>query len=95
LKSIWTEAALDDLSQQLEYVADDNPSAATRLETEIERQVDLLEQHPKIGRPGRVVGTRELVIARTPYVAIYRLRKNVVEILKLLHGAQEWPVRVR
>ena len=91
MKLIWTDAALDNLSQQLEYVADDNPSAAIRLETEIERQIDLLEEHPEIGRPGRVTGTRELVIARTPYVAIYRLRQNVVEVLHRLHGAQKWP----
>jgi toxin ParE1/3/4 len=58
---------------------------------EMERQILLLSQYPEMGRPGRVKDTRELVIHRTPYVAIYRIRAGVVEIFRLLHGAQRWP----
>jgi len=91
VRLIWLEDALRDLAEQLEYVADDNSTAADRLAIEIERQTDLLLAHPEIGRPGRVSGTRELVITRTPYVAIYRIRKASVEMLHFLHGAQLWP----
>jgi toxin ParE1/3/4 len=58
---------------------------------EIERQTNLLSNFPNVGRPGRRPGTRELVIGGTPYVAVYRVRKSNVEILRLLHGAQKWP----
>jgi toxin ParE1/3/4 len=46
---------------------------------------------PGIGRPGRIEGTRELVIHRTPYIAAYRISGNTVRVLRLLHGAQQWP----
>ena len=44
-----------------------------------------------MGRPGRIEGTRELVISRTPYIAAYRIAGDTVRILRLLHGAQQWP----
>jgi toxin ParE1/3/4 len=77
--------------EQLDFVAADNPGAAVRLDEEIERQTDMLAQFPKMGREGRVGGTRELVIGRTPFIVIYRVRGKRVEILRLLHGAQRWP----
>jgi toxin ParE1/3/4 len=88
---IWTANARRNLEEQLEYVADDNPTAADRLSIEVERQTDILANHPRIGRPGRLRGTRELVIDRTPYVAVYRIRRDLIEIVRLLHGAQVWP----
>jgi len=54
--------------------------------------VNQLAQHPKMGRPGRVKGTRELVISGTPFVVIYRLKARRVDIIRLLHSAQQWPV---
>jgi toxin ParE1/3/4 len=44
-----------------------------------------------MGRPGRVTGTRELVISGTPFVVIYRLQEQSIEVLRLLHSAQQWP----
>ena len=61
---------------------------------EIHEQVILLARHPRMGRPGRVRGTRELVINRTPYIAAYRVSGDVVTILRLLHGARRWPGRL-
>jgi toxin ParE1/3/4 len=54
-------------------------------------QVEGLVQFPESGRPGRIEGTRELVIQRTPYIAAYRITGNTVRILRVLHGAQQWP----
>jgi toxin ParE1/3/4 len=88
---IWTPNASRNLEEQLEYVADDNLTAADRLSLEVEQQTDLLMEHPMMGRVGRARGTRELVINRTPYVAVYRIRKDSIEIVRLLHGAQLWP----
>jgi toxin ParE1/3/4 len=51
----------------------------------------MLAQHPLMGREGRVVGTRELVIGGSPFIAVYRVKKTRVEILRLLHGARRWP----
>jgi toxin ParE1/3/4 len=53
--------------------------------------VELLERFPQAGRPGRIAGTRELVITPTPFLAAYRIRRGKVEILSLLHGARKWP----
>jgi toxin ParE1/3/4 len=58
---------------------------------EIERQIGCLCDFPEIGRLGRLAGTRELVINRTPFIAIYRTRPDSIQILRLLHGAQLWP----
>lgn len=87
----WLKTATRTRFEQLDYIAEDSPSAAARLDEEIERQIDMLAQHPLIGRAGRVQGTRELVIGRTPYIAVYRVKRNKIEILRILHGAQQWP----
>jgi toxin ParE1/3/4 len=54
----------------------------------------LLPQSLEIGRQGRAPGTRELVIARTPFIVAYRLHNETIEILRILHGAQRWPDRL-
>ena len=77
----------------LAYIADDNPEAAYRLHDEIEQQVEMLIRMPEMGRPGRRRGTRELVIAGTSYIAAYRLTKDGIKILRVLHGARRWPER--
>lgn len=87
----WLETATRTRFAQLEHIARDNPNAAERLDEEIERQTGMLVLHPEIGRAGRLEGTRELVISRTPFIAVYRVRKTRVEILRILHGAQQWP----
>jgi toxin ParE1/3/4 len=61
------------------------------LDEEIERQTDMLAQHPLMGREGRVVGTRELIIGGSPFIVIYRGKKTRIEILRVLHGGRQWP----
>lgn len=88
----WTPRARRARTAAIDYVALDNPAAALAQLDEIERQTEMLIEHPGIGRTGRVNGTRELVINRTPFIAIYRVCGDVIQVLHLLHDAQQWPV---
>jgi toxin ParE1/3/4 len=90
---IWTGPALRDYRNIIERLNDLNPSASHRIEGAVLRRVTQLEAHPKIGRAGRVAGTRELLITRMPYLIIYELQDddNAALILRVLHGAQRWP----
>jgi addiction module RelE/StbE family toxin len=83
--------AEQDLEAAYNYVRQDNERAARRLVERIFSAVGTLTRHPLAGREGRVQGTRELVVAATPYVIAYRLRQDEVQILAVLHGARRWP----
>jgi toxin ParE1/3/4 len=88
----WLPEASRSRFEQLDYIVQDNPLAAISQDEEIERQMAMLVAHPKMGRPGRVSETRELVISSTPFVAVYRLDgAKRIEILRFLHGSQQWP----
>jgi toxin ParE1/3/4 len=91
MKIRWTRPAARDLEAIQDHIAQENPMAAGRLVATIRQRVQQLQDHPQLGRPGRVPGTRELVISGTPYVAPYRVRDQQVEILALYHGARRWP----
>jgi toxin ParE1/3/4 len=69
-------------------------SAAKKQLDNIKRAVEQLANFPEMDRPGRVYGTRELVIQSTPYIVAYRLKGSIVEILALLHGARRWPAQL-
>ena len=87
----WLRVALANLEAEADYIAEDNPAAADRLVQRIVRAVSLLGKNPAMGRPGRVSGTRELVVGDTPYIVPYRVRANAVEILRVFHAARKWP----
>ena len=74
----------------VDYISDDNPDAAIALMDEIQGKVEQLPAHPKRCRPGRVNGTRELVV-RPNYIVIYAETPEVVTVLRVLHAAQMWP----
>ena len=74
-----------------ERIVADNPTAASRMIERIRAAVMGLAASPALGRPGRVAGTRELVIPGTPYIVPYRVKGGVVQIITILHGAQRWP----
>jgi len=74
-----------------ERIAGDNPTAASRIVERIRAAATRLAMSPALGRPGRVVGTRELVISGTPYIVPYRVKADIVQIITILHGAQRWP----
>lgn len=87
----WLPTAERSREDQLAYIGKRNPRAAIDMGDAIERAVVQLTDHPAVGRPGRVAGTRELVVGGTPYVLIYRIETAGVVVLRLLHGAQQWP----
>jgi len=86
----WRQAAGDDLLAIVDYISDNNPAAAQALKDEIESKVSRLPDHPKLYRAGRVAGTREMIVHRN-YLVIYAEAKDVISILRVLHGAQQWP----
>jgi len=95
LRLRWTRLAERDLDEIADYIGADNPAAAARVVLEIVDQVEtLLPQHPAIGRPGRVPGTRELVIRGLPYIVPYRVRDSDLELLRVLHASRRWPLRL-
>jgi addiction module RelE/StbE family toxin len=87
----WLEDALSGMKLIYDYIAVDNPTAAYETIRNIRIIADRLSDYPLMGRPGRVSGTRELVIQGTAYIVPYRLKKDRVEILNVFHGAQDWP----
>jgi len=88
---LWTIPAKYDLREQLAFVAKDNPEAARSLAVRIKVACAGLDQFSRIGRPGAVKNTRELLIPGTPYVCVYRVAGGRVEILRLLHTKMMWP----
>lgn len=90
----WSVRAVADRNAIFEYVEADSPQAAAAVDTRIRSAISDLKMAPGVGRPGRVEGTRELVIHRTPYIAAYNISGDTIRILRLLHGAQRWPEKL-
>jgi toxin ParE1/3/4 len=88
----WTQPASSDLTHICDYLSkEDSPATARRVVILIYERVHTLMEFPDLGRSGRKAGTRELIFSGLPYLDIYRLRKDAIEILRILHGAQVWP----
>jgi len=88
----WTDAAIRDFTHICDYINQHSSgSTARRVALSIHEGIDLLARFPEYGRTGRKPDTRELVFSGLPYIAIYRIHKEVIEILRILHGAQIWP----
>jgi plasmid stabilization system protein ParE len=87
----YTRHALVGLDQARAYIAARNPQAAAAIAARICEAIDGLRLFPERGRPGRVAGTRELVIPATPFVVAYRIGNGQIEILAIMHGARRWP----
>ena len=87
----WLQVALDSVITEAESISQYSPAVADRTVAAILDAVENLERFPALGRPGRVVGTRELVISGTPYIVAYRVRSDTVELLLVLHAARKWP----
>jgi addiction module RelE/StbE family toxin len=91
LRLAWSPFALEDRERIFDYIEQGDPRAAVAIDDRIREQVEVLTKFPKCGRSGRIEGTRELVIDRTPYIVAYRIEDDIVRILRVLHGAQLWP----
>jgi toxin ParE1/3/4 len=87
----WTPTALNDFKTiSLRVERQRNLATANRVCRQIYDSIQSLRRHPHTGRPGSEEGTRELVITRSPYIAVYRPHSEAVEILRIWHGAQDW-----
>jgi toxin ParE1/3/4 len=92
MKIVWSPEAIRDLISLRAFIAEESPAGARRIVAHILHDVEhLLPDNPQMGRPGRVPGTREFVIAQTPYIVPYRVQRSTLQILRVFHGARRWP----
>jgi len=91
VRTRWAEPAAAALARIQDYIANENSRAAFEVVRRIRIAVSQLAVHPKIGRPGRVHGTYELVINNLPYIVAYRIKKDEVQILSVYHTSRKWP----
>ena len=87
----WSTAASRDLFGIVEYIRKENAPAAQRVARAIYENVDSLSSFPYRGRLGRLEGTRELPVPSLPFLVVYRVTRDAVEIAGVIHGAQRWP----
>lgn len=91
MRLTWSAFALSDRDAIFTFIELENPAAAVLVDERLVVAVRRLIDFPASGRLGRIAGTRELVISGTPYVAAYAVSGSTIRILRVLHGAQEWP----
>ncbi|WP_395713513.1 type II toxin-antitoxin system RelE/ParE family toxin [Reyranella sp.] len=89
LEVVWSATALADLDEILAYIRGQDPVTADRVAARINERVGTLSIHPRLGRAGRVRGTRELVVA--PFIIAYELAGDLVVVLAVLRGRRRWP----
>lgn len=87
----WLDDAVNDIQALRHYIAHDDAAAARRVVKKILQTIEILSAQPEIGRQGRIVNTRELIISDTPYIVPYRVKNNAIEILRVFHCAMQWP----
>ena len=88
MKLRWVRPALEDLREIDNYISADNPDAAKRALARIRAYSWLLVDQPYLGRPGRMPGTRELIVSKTPFILPYRVMSDEIQILRVIHGAR-------
>jgi len=92
---LWSPEAIDDLISLRAYIAEDNPAGARGVALHIIYNIEQsLPNNPQMGRPGRVPGTRELVIPGLPYIIPYRVVDNVIQIASVIHTSRKWPEKL-
>ena len=89
MRVVWTETAIGHLTRIQEYIERDQPTAARRMAQRIAASVERLAKHPYLGRPGRDVDTRELIVPGTPYIVPYKVHRDRLVILAVFHAAQD------
>ena len=90
---VWSPRAIRHLVHLRDYIARDSEQNAALVAGRILKAVALLQPHPEMGRPGRVLGTRELVVPDTPYIIPYRVKGERLELIAVFHGRQKWPAK--
>lgn len=91
MKLDWVGRSLADIDSINAYIRSSNPTAAARVFAAIKSTAERLRSFPRSGPPGRLPGTREIVVRGTSYLIVYRLGGETTEILRVLHGRQDWP----
>lgn len=89
----WLRNALRNLDEEAAYIAADDPKAARVVIERVLAAVETLAERPAIGRPGRVMGTRELVVLKTRYIVPYRVKGDAIEILRVFHASRRPPAK--
>jgi addiction module RelE/StbE family toxin len=87
----WSPAAANDLTNIVLYLGNDSAETAADIAGAIFARAEALTNFPNRGRIGRIAGTRELPLAPLPFVLVYRVLQDAVEIVNIIHGAQRWP----
>ena len=90
----WLRQALLDLDEIETYIVEDSPTVAVDVVVKIIKAVSLLREQQGIGRTGRVPGTKELVVPSLPYIVPYRVKDEVVQVLRVYHTSRKWPQRL-
>ncbi len=89
---VWSPQAIQDLDDLYAYISQDDPAAAKELAARIVSLIETrLPSMPHLGKPGRVDGTRELVVAGTPFIVPYRVEDREIRILRVYHASRRWP----
>lgn len=91
---VWSRRAIRHLVQLREHIEKNYEQNAAVVAGRILKAVALLQSHPEIGRPGRVVGTREILVPDTSYIIPYRVRRERLELIAVFHGRQRWPLKL-
>jgi plasmid stabilization system protein ParE len=91
---IWSRRAITHLVALRAYIERDSEQHAARIAGRILDAVALLQTQPEMGRPGRLLGTRELVVPDNPYIIPYRVRRDRLELMAVFHGRQKWPAKL-
>jgi toxin ParE1/3/4 len=94
VKLVWSKAAVRDLLELAEYFAQDSEQTAALVEARIHEEAKMLSRFPRSGRTGRMRGSRERVVGKTPYILIYKIAAGRVRILRVYRGARRWPERI-
>src|SRR5689334_18612155 len=91
MKLVWARFALTDRDDIFSYIEAENPRAAVQVDERVVSAAHRLVDFPESGRPGRIAGTRELVIPQTSYIAVYAVLADRIRVLRILHAARMWP----
>lgn len=91
---LWSGPARDDLAELRSFLSDRDPALASRTTLAILDAVERLADRPALGRPGRVPGTREWSLRRPPFLIVYRMAEDGIEVIRVLHTARQWPQKI-
>jgi toxin ParE1/3/4 len=94
MKAVWSPRAIRHLTAIREYIEKGSDGNAALIARRILDAIEILQTQPQMGRPGRLAGTRELVVSGTPYIVPYRVRRERLELLAVFDGRRQWPGRL-